>query len=72
MGFPDDWRILPLKGNAVSPTWGKGITVQCGRWIGDWVRNALDGAPGNVTGEPVGEREYFVTAPRRASRLLVG
>jgi site-specific DNA-cytosine methylase len=72
MGFPDDWRILPLKGNAVSPTWGKGITVQCGRWIGDWVRNALDGAPGGVTGEPVGEREYFVTAPRRASRLLVG
>jgi site-specific DNA-cytosine methylase len=72
MGFPDDWRILPLRGNAVSPTWGKGITVQCGRWIGDWVRNALDGAPGTITGEPVGEREYFVTAPRRVSRLLVG
>jgi DNA (cytosine-5)-methyltransferase 1 len=64
MGFPDDWRLLPLKGNAVSPTHGKGITVQCGRWIGDWMRRALDGTPGVITGEPVGDREFFITAPR--------
>jgi DNA (cytosine-5)-methyltransferase 1 len=64
MGFPDDWRIIPLRGNAVQPTWGKGITVQCGKWIGDWARHALDGEPGSVTGELIGEREYFITAPR--------
>ncbi len=68
MGFPDDWRILPLKGNAVSPTWGKGITAQCGRWIGDWTRRALDGSPGSITGEEVGEREFFITAPQHSAR----
>ena len=65
MGFPDDWRLLPLRGNAVQHTHGKGITVQCGRWIGDWARHALDGSPGAITGEEVGEREFFITASRQ-------
>jgi DNA (cytosine-5)-methyltransferase 1 len=63
MGFPDDWRILPLRGNAVSPTWGKGITVQCGEWIGQWVRRSLDGEPGCYNGTEIGEREYFIDKP---------
>ncbi len=58
LGFPDNWNILPLRGvSGLHMTWGKGISVQCGRWIGDWVRRALDGEPGGVTGTPVGERE---------------
>jgi site-specific DNA-cytosine methylase len=61
MGFPDDWKILPLRGvSNLRATWGKGITVQCGRWIGEQVRHALDGAPGENRGKPYGEREWLV------------
>ena len=61
MGFPDDWRILPLRGvSNLRATWGKGITVQCGKWIGEQVKNALDGNPGSVTGVPDGDREWFI------------
>lgn len=61
LGFPDDWKILPLKRvSGLNMTWGKGITVDCGRWIGEWIRNALDGTPGSVSGREVGEREYDI------------
>jgi hypothetical protein len=76
MGFPDDWKIKPLRGNAgLRHTWGKGISVQCGRWIGEQVVRALDGAPADYLGEPIGEREWLVerhkaTASAR-SRVLV-
>lgn len=61
LGFPDDWRILPLRGvSGLHLTWGKGITVDCGRWIGEWVRRALDGSPGGHTGSPLGEREWDI------------
>jgi site-specific DNA-cytosine methylase len=59
LGFPDDWRILPLRTvSGLNMTWGKGITVDCGRWIGRWIRTALDGNPGSYAGEPIGDREY--------------
>lgn len=75
MGFPDDWLIKPLKTQAnLRATWGKGITVHCGRWIGDWCRASLDGHPGSVTGVKIGEREWLVeknaTLARR-EKLLV-
>lgn len=61
LGFPDDWLIHPLKGvGGLNLTWGKGITVDCGRWIGEWIKNALDGNPGSYVGEPVGERENVI------------
>lgn len=61
MGFPDDWNILPLRGvGNLRATWGKGITVQCGRWIATQVRNALDGRPGSYGGVPDGDREWLV------------
>ncbi len=61
MGFPDDWLIEPLRGTpGLQLTWGKGITVQCGRWIGDWARRALEGEPGELVGEPVGNRERLI------------
>ena len=51
LGFPDDWRILPLrKVSGLNMTWGKGITVDCGRWIGGWIRAALDDTPGSYHG----------------------
>lgn len=61
LGFPDDWRILPLRGQSgLNMTWGKGITVDCGRWIGEWIRAALDGTPGSYTGRCIGEREFDI------------
>lgn len=61
LGFPDDWRILPLRGiSGLNMTWGKGITVDCGRWIGGWIRNALDGTPGTHIGTQIGDREFDI------------
>lgn len=74
MGFPDDWRILPLKNQAnLRATWGKGISVQCGRWIGEWCRSSLDGSPGSIVGVELGDRERLVEQgrPVRDARLLV-
>lgn len=79
MGFPDDWLIAPLQHVSNLPaTWGKGVTVQCGRWIGEWIHAALRGEPGSHVGTRVGEREYDInithtwrtTAPtRRPSKI---
>lgn len=75
MGFPDDWRIRPLRGVAnLRATWGKGISVQCGRWIGEWCRASLDGEPGTATGVEIGDRERLIeqrATARREQRLLV-
>lgn len=61
LGFPDDWLIEPLAGNpGLSMTWGKGITVDCGKWIGDWIHAALDENPGTYAGELIGDREYDI------------
>lgn len=61
LGFPDSWLIAPLRGTShLRATWGKGITVDCGRWIANWARHALDGAPGELTGTEIGERERLI------------
>ena len=61
LGFPDDWRILPLqKVSGLNMTWGKGITVDCGRWIGGWIRAALDGHPGSFTGKQLAADEFDI------------
>jgi site-specific DNA-cytosine methylase len=71
MGFPDDWRILPLRGNAgLRATWGKGVSVQCGRWIGEQTIRALDGQPGSIVGEPIGDREWLIQKGYEPSREL--
>jgi site-specific DNA-cytosine methylase len=61
LGFPDDWRIAPLRNSpGLMMTWGKGITTHCGKWIGWQIANALDGQLGPVTGQPLGERETVI------------
>lgn len=61
LGFPDDWLIEPLKGiPGLGMTWGKGITVDCGRWIGRWIQQAINGEPGTYTGEIIGDRETVI------------
>src|SRR5690348_9501807 len=61
MGFPDDWLAAPLRNNpGLVLTWGKGITVHCGRWIAEWVRRSIDGEPGSIVGDPIGDDEYDI------------
>lgn len=61
LGFNDNWLIDPIKNvTGLSQTWGKGITVDCGRWIGNWIRNALLGSPGSHQGEQIGHDEYTI------------
>lgn len=61
LGFPDDWKILPLRRvSGLCTTWGKGISVACGRWIGEWIGSALDGRPGGHTGTLIGDREHDI------------
>ena len=60
-GFPDDWLIEPLRNvSGLSMTWGKGIPTHAGKWIGDWIARALDGNPGEYTGDAMGEREHKI------------
>lgn len=61
LGFPDDWVVLPIrKVSGLGLFWGKGISVQCGRWIGEWMRSALDGVPGSYRGALIGDREWDI------------
>jgi site-specific DNA-cytosine methylase len=61
MGFPDDWKIKPLRHNAgLRHTWGKGISCQCGKWIGEQAIRALDGQPAVYRGVEIGDREWLV------------
>jgi site-specific DNA-cytosine methylase len=61
IGFPDSWLIEPLRGTpGLFMTWGKGITVNCGRWIAEWARRALDGQPGVLSGEEIGVDERLI------------
>lgn len=64
-GFPDDWRAcdLPTKG-VTGAYWGKGIPVQVGRWMGTWVRESIEGAPGRIVGQPIGDRERLIDVQR--------
>jgi site-specific DNA-cytosine methylase len=72
MGFPDDWHMLPLRGTTgLAATHGKGITTQCGKWVGEWVQNSLDGEPGTNTGVECGDRERLITATDRLSKSLI-
>jgi site-specific DNA-cytosine methylase len=72
MGFPDTWLIDPLKNTpGLVATWGKGITVDCGRWIGEWIHSALDENPGSYAGQPIGDREFLIDATNAWTQNLV-
>lgn len=60
-GFPDDWRIEPLqRQSGLHLTWGKGIPVDCGQWIGEWIKSSIEGNPGDVRGTEIGDRESLI------------
>lgn len=61
MGFPDDWMIAPLAGHRdLTQMWGKGVSVDAGRWIAQWVADSLSGYPGEITGEQMPDGDDFV------------
>lgn len=61
LGFPDDWHIEPLRRvSGLFMTWGKGITVDCGRWIAEWATRCLDGEPGSYSGDSIGDDEWLI------------
>ncbi|OFW55823.1 MAG: hypothetical protein A2Y75_05250 [Candidatus Solincola sediminis] len=71
VGFPDDWVIRPLRHvPSMAATWGKGITVDCGRWIGSWIREALDGTPGKHVGTLIGDREWDIDVTHAYRNLV--
>jgi site-specific DNA-cytosine methylase len=64
MGYPDDWQLEPIA-QVVSKhdfqhSWGKGVTVECGRWIATWAKESIEGRPGPLRGTQVGDREWDV------------
>ncbi len=72
MGFPDTWKVRPLREfKGLFATWGKGIPVDCGRWIGTWSRRSLEGNPGGNTGVEIGERERLIDVTNDFKRALV-
>ena len=66
MGFTDDWRIEPLRDTSnMAATWGKGVTVDAGRWLAKQALHALDDA-GLPLGAPIGDRERLLDVSRGA------
>lgn len=70
-GFPDTWRIWPARdyGN-LQLVWGKGVPVDAGRWLGTWMKAALDGTPGHMLGEPIGPNERMIQLTKTYERTL--
>jgi site-specific DNA-cytosine methylase len=70
MGFPDDWRIEPNATNrGLSDYWGKGITVQCGEWLGKYLKGAIEGSVSHLPeGKPVGDREWLYEIRPRSKK----
>lgn len=60
MGFPDSWNVDTYTQSGHEAVFGKAVTVQSGRALGGWLKNALDGSPGAWTGAPLGERESVI------------
>lgn len=58
-GWPDTVRLWPsrdYKKLVACP--GKGVPVDAGKWIGEWVTKAIEGEPGTQTGKEIGWQEY--------------
>ena len=71
LGFPDNWLIDPLRNvSGLTMTWGKGISTHCGKWIGEWMRSALEGNPGSYKGNPMGDREWDINVTNDWKRAV--
>lgn len=60
-GWPDNWRLWPIRDVATAPLFpGKGVPVGAARWLGVWIKRALEGQPGSMRGIPLKNREYLL------------
>lgn len=60
-GWPDTVNLWPSRDyKKLIACAGKGVPVDAGRWLGDWIVKVLDEEPGTVYGELIGERERMV------------
>lgn len=68
-GIPDEWRIKPNRDySPLQNIWGKAVSVDAGRWMGRWVTRALEGNPGTIEGELIGDREWMHHTDKGFSR----
>lgn len=72
MGFPDTWRLEPLRDvKGLRSTYGKGVTVDVGSWIGPWLRASIDGNPGSLRGDLIGDRERLIDVKNSWKTLVL-
>lgn len=70
-GYPDNWRLWPLREVKSAPRqWGKGVPADAGRWLGYWVKRALEGDPGTMRGEPIGDRERLLSVDKGFKKAM--
>lgn len=70
-GFPDNWRLWPMRDyKTLHMTYGKGIPVDAGRWLGFWIGRALDGNPGSMIGIPDGDRESVLRVDKGFKKTI--
>jgi site-specific DNA-cytosine methylase len=71
-GLPDDWEFTSVKDySMLSATWGKAVSVQAAKWIGDATAAALNGEPNGPQGELIGDREYLIDTDKGFTRHSV-
>ena len=70
MGFPDDWKVEPYTTTQVRSKWfGKGVTVEAGRWIAEAAHAALAGQPFSYSGFEIGVDEYLIDATAKSGDM---
>lgn len=62
MGFPDEWSCQPHidHGSKGRMWYGKQLPLASGQWVAEWAAASINGAPGTLTGDPTGEREWTI------------
>lgn len=70
-GFPDYWNLWPLRNErGLHRIWGKGVPLDSSRWLGYWMKRALDGDPGTMIGAPIGDRERLLQVDKGFKQAL--
>lgn len=70
MGLPDEWQVGTAIGNQIGQQFfGKGIPYKSGRWIAEWAAASLNGEPGTIQGDQIGDREYVIDVRKQPTWL---
>ncbi len=60
MGFPDSFKSWNMRAQSAYRLIGKQIPVENGAWIAKWAASSMQGKPGSVRGDKIGDREYLI------------